>query len=196
MTWGKGSQVWCTGTGVLYPSWVYSRVTHNIHSFELTKYDCNSKASGGVTIAVVMPLVMPVPLTISVSKSGLVWSFCLFWHNWTETGLWDPKKLGNCNHNCMQPVVCSCMVGCNQLQLVAHQTGPGPHSTSCNWWLLAQPCRYVFNFCSIYWLLIVLYLCAAMAFIELIKTLQFLSLTLSLSPQSRLIVLCVVSFVC
>ena len=55
------------GTGVLYPSWVYPRVTHNIHSFESTKYDCtNSKASGGVTITVVMPLVMPVPLTIVV----------------------------------------------------------------------------------------------------------------------------------
>ena len=80
---------------------------------------------------------------ISVLKSGPVWFFCLFWCNWTATSLQNLKKIGNHNHNRAQLVACSCVVGCNWLQSVVHQTSPGPHSTSQN----LQVCL---QFCTIY----------------------------------------------
>ena len=83
--------------------------------------------------------------TSSVLKSGLVWSFCLFWRNQTETGLFDLRTIGNCNCNCTQLVACGCMVGCNWLQSVALQTGPRLLSTSCNWWYL-QVCLHFWDY--------------------------------------------------
>ena len=84
-----------------------------------------------------------VAAVISVLKSGPVRFFCLFWCNWTATSLQNLKKIGNRNCNRAQLVACSCMVGCDWLQSVVHQTSPGPHSTSQN----LQVCL---QFCTIY----------------------------------------------
>ena len=114
----------------------------------------------------------------SVLKFGPVQFFCLFWHNRTATGLRNLKKIGNCNRNCAQPVACSCVVGCDWLQSVVHQTSPGPHSTSQN----LQVCL---QFCTIYWLLIVFHLSTQLHWSNLVTA---TSVMYTLQPDLRLVV--------